>query len=429
MLKTKLIDGPKNLLWLTVLSLVSACTSPPPRPDLGTSQPDQGQMTNSAALNLIWNVDEQKIKKQNGIIVKIPAAAYQISLPFSDYEAHEQVIVPSKNYQLGDNYDFNFHVDFKAGALADQAKINLIGWTGLSADLHGSLQPIESVQIPSNNMLGTLDSLSILSHEHKQKISQPYGMLRVYKPITVTRNKRSFASINGMVFNENQIVNNDTMSIALNGSFNEMNINDLNATYGPGQFSFIIHGLNTRVVTELEREIFELQHVSAEKRIQSQLTILSHIKSLCRQDSQVEGKFSLKTPHGEIKDEYEFYLADLLTDSMRFSKLIPFMLGSLSENKAEQVAVSLPALDAVRGHRKFSIPKKDMLDFMELLTSERMSYQTTRHEQLAFTPSEMFSHISEFLHTSIKRGLLVDNNDYYTSDIHINQGTIRAKKV
>ena len=58
-----------------------------------------------------------------------------------------------------------------------------------------------------------------------------------------------------------------------------------------------------------------------------------------------------------------------------------------------------------------------------------MSYQTTRHEQLAFTPSEMFSHISEFLHTSIKRGLLVDNNDYYTSDIHINQGTIRAKKV
>ncbi len=395
-----------NVLTLTCVH--ASTTAHPPQLEAGDTKK---QFTSSAVLTLNWLIHEQRIQKDNGVVIKIPAATYQLTLPFTQYETNGQSINSNKQYQLDKVYNFNIHSDLRPWVLSDSAGNNLIKWAGLSRDMHVSFIPVQDN--PNNTPSG----------QSRTNNLAPSGIIKIDKPITLIKNNKLFARIDAANIEKSSAVENDLMSISINGTFNEMAFVSLNKKYGPGAFSLVANKLDANVVAEMEQEFAHMNDVTAEEKIQTQLKILTLFPALYKNGAQLSGTFRMRTPSGQLDDQFTIDLSSLVANAMQFSNIVPLMFGLASTGASDQLALVFPILDVTKGHHKISMPKQDLSDFTQILQSDRISYRTTGNP-ITFATSNTPSHANDMVRSIVHDGLFGIQDEQYVTAVDFDRGQI-----
>lgn len=365
-------------------------------------QPNQSK-TASANFTVAWVVKAQRIPKENGVVVKIPEAHYQISMPFTDYANAGEQLIPYAHFLLNEHYQYDLHVDSVPSSLLDKAGNDLVKWYGLSSDFHIDVLPTTEPSPISS----TIESESRLE-----------TIYRISKPIVMNKNQRPFARIDAMKLKVTKKENVGLTDIVLDGSFDTLTMFDTKKTYGPGKLIITINKLDTESAKAIDTMEVDLKSMDAEKHTQALQNVMMQIPALFGKGAQYKFDLHLKTPTGDISCQYETDLATLLVHSLNMKKLIPTLLTS---NNKQQLPMLIPFLDDLVGHVNLDISKEDLHDWMKVYASDRLEYKSIKHTE-KFITSEHDIDVNDILLAGEQRGMLSTKGQQYIFNFDFARG-------
>lgn len=256
------------------------------------------QRTNSAIFIIECTIKSHEVRKQDGVFLLIPAATYQLTLPFSEYKKTPQSMYPNYRYFVKNTSVFHAH------------------------DGHISFTPTQNRSMNFDESETPPQPTNLLT-------SPDTTIVQVYKPVTIIKNSRLFLSFDSITLEQTGNIEDNLLQIFFKGNFNEMLVSDLNQKFGPGKISVKINNLDPTLMAEIEEEIVAITHASSQEEKQKlQLKLLNQLKYVCKPGSQLTAALSIQTPFGELKGSYILDLPELVADSLHVSTFISLALDS-----------------------------------------------------------------------------------------------------
>ena len=295
--------------------------------------------------------------------------------------------------------------------MTDKSGNPLIKWQGLRSDLEVALTPIleqssaieNEVTIPTNTSTKTI--------------------FTIFKPITMFKDQRLIANIDEMRIQRTTQIENELLTITLNGKFNKLTIPDTNKTYGPGEFTIIASKLDAGATDEINTLQLELKKDEPAKQMYALQSIMAQIPALFSHGAEYNINLKMQTPTGDIEYQYDVDLSTLVIRSLTNKKGIATLLNAAdAQNEHQTLSMILPFIDELAGHVKLRISKQDLTDWMQFFASDRLEYRSLKHPN-HFISAERNQDIQDILLAGIQRGLLSIQEQQYIFDFDFDHGT------
>jgi len=373
------------------------------------------QYSSSANVIVNWNISQQRIETGDGIALKVPPTALQLSFLLS--KSYTDSAKPLSCYNLNDPARYNFHLNSLPNILHSLTNNMLIKWGGLQSDVRATFTPVSDINTTDSQSTDCL----IRNFEKKSY---------TINDAKINKNGRPFASIKSIEINKEYQIEGSNLNVNFDFKVQDIHILDLNKHYGPGNLNVKFTNLNTQIARNVLAKSFEFNTIDATNN--QMLFLLENMPLLVNDNSNVTWNFNLDSPTGRTIQKGSVSLSTLIDNYLKLSTIGNVALNMLAgANAHDLIYMMIPKADAFKGEVSMEIPTEDFKDAVNLTLKSSKNFQNREYKVLLSkaSPLEIRNVTDSLLDIAVEKSLATNTGNTIKFKYDFENGKIQNENI